>query len=95
MLAGVEEVDDLNGSGEMIVGEVPDPLCAIADDDFLFSAGPAAFPGFDIEPFAKLLGVLNGPSVGGRRWVANGEPLLIPAGLGEHTAEFDLPGMCG
>ena len=26
VLAGVEEIDDLNGSGEVILGDVPDPF---------------------------------------------------------------------
>jgi len=38
VLAGVKKVDDLHGSGEVILGDVPDPFCAIADDNFLFGA---------------------------------------------------------
>ena len=41
VLAGVEEVDDLNGSGEVIFRDIPDPFRAIADNDFLSRARPA------------------------------------------------------
>src|SRR5215469_9645069 len=54
VLTGVEEVDDLNGSREVILGDVPDPFCAIADDDLLFGARPATFPGFDVKAPAEL-----------------------------------------
>jgi len=54
MLARVEQVDDLNSSGEVIFSDVPDPFGAISDDDFLFGAAPAAFPGLDIQAFAEL-----------------------------------------
>jgi hypothetical protein len=44
MLAGMKQIDDLNGAGEMFVGNVPDPFRSIADHDLLFHAAPAAFP---------------------------------------------------
>ena len=33
MPLGVEDVDDLDRVGEVLVGEVPDPRCAIAEDN--------------------------------------------------------------
>ena len=51
--------------GEEFPGKVPDPFGAIADDDLLVCAAPAAFPGLDVQPLAELLGVLDGPGVGG------------------------------
>src|SRR5258706_515158 len=58
MLAGVEQIDDLNGAGKVFLGEVPDPFRAIADHYLLCGAAPAALPSFDIKPLAKLLGIL-------------------------------------
>jgi hypothetical protein len=61
----MEQIDDLNGSGKVIFGDVPDPFCAIADDDLLFGTTPATLPGLDVEPFAKPLGGFNRTAVGG------------------------------
>jgi hypothetical protein len=44
----------------MRVGVIPDPLGAIAHDDFLLRAAPAAIPGFQVNAFTKLLGGLDG-----------------------------------
>ena len=51
MLAGVEEIDDLDRAGEVLFGNVPDPFGAVADDDFLlgtlqprFQASAVFFP---------------------------------------------------
>ena len=35
VLAGVVEVNDLGGGGEQLIGDVPDPHRAIAEDDEL------------------------------------------------------------
>jgi hypothetical protein len=43
VLTGVKEIDDLNGTREVIPGDVPDPFGAITDDDFLFSADQPRF----------------------------------------------------
>jgi hypothetical protein len=44
-------VDDLNGSGEMLAGEVPDPDGSVPEDHLLLR--PA--PGFGIEARTELL----------------------------------------
>ena len=56
VLAGVIEIDDLHRAREMQLGQIPDPFGAVAQDDFLFRAAPAALPGFQVDPFAKLFG---------------------------------------
>ena len=49
VLFGVEDIDDLDGGGEMLVGPVPDPRGAVAEDDL---------PGDSVE--AAALGFANG-----------------------------------
>ncbi len=61
MLAGVIEIDDLQGAGKVLIGQVPDPFGAVADDDLLLPRGSSrGFPGFQIDAFAKVFGGLNG-----------------------------------
>lgn len=59
------EIDDLDSAGKMLGGEIPDPLGAIADDYLLFGAAPAAFPGFDVQPLAELLGGFDSAGIRG------------------------------
>jgi hypothetical protein len=56
VLARVKQIDNLYCAGEMLIGNVPDPFGAIAEDDFLFRAAPPPFPGLQIEPLAKCVG---------------------------------------
>jgi len=49
VLAGVIKIDDLNRAGEVLIGNIPDPLRSIADDDLLFGAAPTALADFQIE----------------------------------------------
>jgi hypothetical protein len=46
MLLGVEDIDDLDGVGEMLVGPVPDPRGAVAEDDLPGDSVEAAASGF-------------------------------------------------
>ncbi len=71
MLAGVIEVDDLDGAWKILLCKIPDPFSAIADYDFLFRVVPATIPGFPIETRAELGGGLDGPGVGGGIGIAN------------------------
>ena len=77
VLAGVIEIDDLNRAREMQIGKIPDPFGAVADDDFLYRAAPAALIGFQVDSFAKLFGGLDGSGVGGGIRIADGEALLV------------------
>jgi hypothetical protein len=90
MLAGVEEVDDLNRAREVLIGQVPDPFGAITDHDFLAGVAPAPFPGFHIQTIAELFGGFDGGHIGGGAGIASRVPLLIQASLGEDTAQLDL-----
>ena len=89
------QVDDLNRTGEMFFGDVPDPFRTIADDNFLLCAAPTALPGFDIKSLAELLRTFDGSGVGCRIEIANRKAFFVPASLREHTAELGLPGMRG
>jgi hypothetical protein len=53
MLASVPDIDDLDRACKMLVGDIPDPLGAVAEHDFLFGPIPSPFEGFHIEPSAK------------------------------------------
>ncbi len=46
MLARMVEIDDLDSAGKVLLGDVPDPFCSIAHDDFLLRSAPAPLPGF-------------------------------------------------
>src|SRR5260370_35584050 len=59
MLSGVIKIDDLNRAGEVLLGNIPDPFCSIADDDLLLGTAPTALGGFQIEPKTKLLRRFN------------------------------------
>src|ERR1019366_3800537 len=56
VLAGVIQIDDLDRARKMLVGEIPDPFGAVANDNLLFRTAPAPVPGFQINAFAKLFG---------------------------------------
>src|ERR1019366_8857670 len=88
MLAGVVEVHDLDGDGEVLLTDVPDPNRTISHEDFEDGAIPAAMPGFGVEAQAKLLGSLNGADIAGGTFVAHRTTFRIRGGLGEDTAEF-------
>jgi hypothetical protein len=60
VLTSVIQIDDLNRAGEVLIGEVPDPFGAVADDDFPFRAVPSAIPGLTTGTGAQS--VLSGIS---------------------------------
>src|SRR2546423_12298043 len=95
MLAGMEEINDLDGAGKMQIGEVPNPLRPIAHDYFLDGPVPAAILGFGIEPLAELLCGLDGSGVGSGVRVTNGEALLVIGSLGEDASQFHFSGTSG
>ena len=86
MALGVENIDDLDGVGEVLVGEVPDPRRAVAEDGMARCGGEAASPGLadDASGKRRRFGVgiacgdgRDGGVVGGRPWVAQGAALLV------------------
>ena len=44
MSLGMEDVDALDGAGEVLIGEVPDPGGAVAEDDLAFGLVEAGAP---------------------------------------------------
>ena len=77
VLASVVEIDDVNGSGKMLVREVPNPFGSIGDNDFLNGAAPAAIPGFQINSFAELGGRFDGSGVGCGVRIPDGIPVFV------------------
>jgi hypothetical protein len=70
VLAGMIEIDDPNRTGEVDVGQIPDPFGSIADDDFLLRMVPSSVPGFQIKALAELFGGLDGSGIGSRIRIA-------------------------
>src|SRR5450759_1914667 len=90
MLPGMIKVDDLNGAGKVLVGEIPDPWGTVSDDDFERSPLPTSVPSLGIDAEAELIGGFDGSHIGGRIWVADGPAFLVHGGLREHAAELAL-----
>jgi len=65
VLPSVIDVHNLDGTREILIGNIPDPIGAIGDDDFLLRPTPATLPGFAVKARAKLLGRLDGGDTGG------------------------------
>ena len=81
VLAGVQDVDDLNSAGEVIVGDIPDPVCAIPDDNLLLGALPAAIPGFQIDSRSELACRFDGGDISRGVRIANGIAVAVPCCL--------------
>src|ERR1700694_3848837 len=90
MLAGMIEVHDENGSGELFGSHIPDPDGAIPQNHFEVRPGPTALEGFAIDAARKLLGGLNSAGVSGGIGVANGTAVGIDTGRGEYGPQFDF-----
>src|SRR5207248_1791475 len=94
VLAGVEQVDDLGGAGELVAGDVPDPGGTVADDghlpDVIGAAADALGPGQAREG----AGGLEGGDVAGGGPVADGIALVVDLALGEEDGHLDLAGAC-
>lgn len=90
MLAGMVEVDDLNGAWKMFVGNVPDPRRAISHDNDPSSALQAPAHRFSVDARTKLLGRFDRSHVGGGLFIALRSALIIHAGLGEDASEFSF-----
>src|SRR2546429_4269458 len=93
MLAGVVEIDNLNGVGKMQGYKIPNPFGAVTDHDLLECAAPAASPSFRIDSTTKLFRTLDGSGVGGGIGITNRIALLVPLRLGEDASQFDFPSM--
>jgi hypothetical protein len=93
VLASVKKVDDLNGSGEVLVGDIPDPFGPVSEDYLGFGAFPAAIPGFEVTPGAELARRFNGGDISSRVRIADGVPVFVPRSLGENGTDFHLAGV--
>src|SRR5260370_38501052 len=91
MVPGMIKIDDLNGAGKVLVGQIPDPDSSVADDHFELGPLPSSAPGFAIDAEAELLGGFDGTCVGGGAGGADGPSFGIDGGLGEHAPEFTPP----
>jgi hypothetical protein len=63
VFASVVEIDDLDGAREVLVGEIPDPQGAVAEDDGLLGAPAAATDGLGEDATCELLGGFDGADV--------------------------------
>src|SRR2546426_2643999 len=90
MLPGMIEIDDLNGTRKVLVGQIPDPNGPIGNDDFDGGPLPTSAPGLCIDAEAELFRSFDGSYVGGGVRLADGPAILIHSGLGKHTAELAL-----
>ena len=93
VLTRMEQIDDLNGAREVLVGSVPYPFSSVSDDDLLLGAIPAAIPCFQVDAASKLARGFDGAGVCRGARVANGITLVIPSGLSEDAAELHFAGM--
>jgi hypothetical protein len=82
MLAGVVEIDNLNGARKVQGHQIPNPFGAVTEHDLLECATPATSVGFRIEPPAKLFRTLDGSGIGGGIGIADGESLPYPTSSG-------------
>ena len=62
MLAGVEDVNYLDRTWEVLAGNVPDPLSAIANHDFLVGLAPARFHASTYRRFPNCSAVSMAPT---------------------------------
>src|SRR6266852_8338498 len=92
MLPGMIEIDDLNGAGEVLVGQIPDPNGPICNYDFDSGPLPSSAPGLGIDAEAELFGGFDGSYVGGGVRVADGPAFRVHCGLYEHATQLALAG---
>src|SRR5450756_152621 len=82
---GVIEIDDLNGAREVLAGNIPDPIGAVAQDHFLLRSTPAAFPGFGVDARAEPFRGFDGSGIGGGVIIADGTALFVDGGPVSYT----------
>src|SRR5260370_40823579 len=80
------EIDDLDGSGKMQVGLIPDPDGSVSEDHFEHGPLPTSAPSLRVHAKTERLGGLDGSHVGGGIRVADGPPFLVHQGLCKHAA---------
>ena len=88
MLAGVEQVDDLGGLGELGGGDVPDPGGAVAEDGELADVVRAAADALGLHQVPERGGGLEGGDVAGGGPVADRVPRLSSSSWVKKTASL-------
>src|SRR5271169_4287310 len=71
MLAGMPQIDNLNGSWKMLLGNGPVVMLAVGQNHPMDGATPASTIGFGVERPAELFGSLDPAQVSGRSFVAD------------------------
>lgn len=84
------EIDDLNGTGKMLVGQIPDPDGSISNDDFGGGPLPTSAPSLAVDAEAELFGGFDSSHIGCGIRVADGSSIFIYDGLGEYAAGLAL-----
>ena len=92
VLAGVVEVHDLGGLGELAAGDVPDPGGAVAEDRELADVIGAAADAFGLDQAGEHGRGLEGGDVAGGVPVPDRVAVIIELVLGEEHGELDLAG---
>src|ERR1039457_2801663 len=91
------KIDDLNGGGELLGGQIPNPRSAVADDHLLPGAVPTALISFAADAPPKRLRRFDPARVGGRALLTLRPAASIERRLGEDTPQFYFPRarLCG
>jgi hypothetical protein len=92
VLAGVEQIHDLGGLGELRGGDIPGPGGAVAEDGELADVARAAADALGSYQVPERACGLEGRHVAFRAAVADRVSLLVQRGLGEEDRELDLAG---
>jgi hypothetical protein len=92
VLAGVVEVHDLGGPGELAGGDAPDPGCAVAEDGELPDVVRAAADALGLDQAGERAGGLEGGDDAGGVPVADRAAVVAGPVLGEEDGELDLAG---
>src|ERR1017187_9669239 len=92
MLPGMIQIHDLNRTGEVLVGQIPNPDGPISQDHFDRGPLPTSAPSLRIDAEAELFGGFDGAYVAGGVRVADRPAFLVHGGLREHAAELALAG---
>ena len=90
MLPRMIQIDDLNGTGKVLVCQIPDPDGPVSNDHFGSGPLPTSAPSLRIEAEAELFGGFDGSYIGGGIRFADGPAFLVHGGLREHAAELAL-----
>src|SRR6476660_8634002 len=95
MLAGMPDIDNLDGARKMLIGDIPDPLGAVAQHHFLYGPIPTSFEDFGVKPTAKGFGAFDRPGIGCGSCISNRATLRVGCSLGKDTTQFDFTSACG